>query len=382
MSIKRLVKLSIKSVKSAKLHIEDWGVYSLYSKSFKKNLRSNRLPNKKVEGEDEYVRRWSVFNGKAERYSYRLFSHYCGKTVDIVPEDIGVQFLERVLNPVRYRSTYKDKNLYSSYLKQDYLPQTILRRMGGGKLLNNDYLPIDTTPDFNIPTDCERVILKPTIDTSLGRGVMLFERVDDDWISKKDNVKLSYDFLYAYGDNFIIQRAVEQHPYISQFGNTSVNTLRVGVYRSVSDESVNVIGAIMRIGRVGCITDNGLDDGRFVGVDMNTGAVGKYLCNYKGEKIDEWNGVNVANNNFTIPNWDKVRALAEYVGRQNHHCRLLAMDISLDKDGNAKLIEYNVAGYSYWYFMLTGKSPFGSFTDEIIEHCLAHKNERECYFIK
>lgn len=223
-----------------------------------------------------------------------------------------------------------------------------------------------------IPMKYDKLILKPTVDSCSGKGIMLFNRNGNGYISADGNILLNMDFLYSYGDNFILQEGVKQHPYLSQFCSTSVNTLRIAVYRSVKDEAVHVIGSIMRIGKDGKFVDNAHSGGRFVGIDIKTGKLGSYVCDQYGNIVDEWNGINFKNNNFAIPNWADVVAFAEYVGECNHHMRLLALDIALDENGKPCLIEYNCDGFSYWLFMFTGNTPFGEYTDEIIEYCIKH----------
>ena len=55
---------------------------------------------------------------------------------------------------------------------------------------------------------------------------------------------------------------------------------------------------------------------------------------------------------------------------QNRHCRLIALDISLDVNENPVLIEENIGGFSYWLLEMTGQDPFGCFTNEVVEYCL------------
>lgn len=198
---------------------------------------------------------------------------------------------------------------------------------------------------------------------------MLFERNGGGWQSVKDQSELTVDFLYSYKDDFILQEAIKQHDDIARLGSTSVNTLRVTTYRSVKDEQVHIIGSVIRIGKTGAIVDNDFDSSVFAGVDLQTGKIGNFVSNYYGFLYDEWNGVMYPNNDFYIPSWDKVLDLVMTVANSNHHCRLLAFDICVDSDGNPKMLEYNVTGFSYWYFMLTGRTAFGKYLDEILEYC-------------
>lgn len=353
----------------------DRKAYKRFSSQFKLYLNKLGLGNLPCNGENEYMQKWKQLSKDVERYSYRLFSHYCGNDPNIVPEEVGHRKIETALNPLSFRAFYGDKNMYSLYLDKTCMPDTILRRVGGGPILSDNFTP----PHANfikqgeiIPMKYDKLILKPSIGTSSGKGIMLFYRDENGYISADGNIPLNMDFLYSYGDNFILQEGIKQHSYLSQFCPTSVNTLRIAVYRSVKDEIVHVIGSIMRIGKNGKFVDNAHSGGRFVGIDIKTGELGSYVCDQYGNKIDEWNEINFKNNNFVIPYWEEVIEFAKYVGKCNHHMRLLALDIALDEKGKPCLIEYNCDSFSYWLFMFTGKTPFGEYTDEIIDYCIKH----------
>lgn len=353
--------------------------YKFYSAQFKRYCAMHGIPDSSVEGEMEYIKKWSVLTPRVEPYSYRLFSRYMGADADIIPEDIGHTYLENILNPRRYRDYYADKNIFDNMFCTGTMPVTILRRMRGSCLLNACYEIVNNLEwggGKNSLSSLNRLVLKPTVDSCSGQGVMLFEKVEDDYIAKKENVKLTGQFLFSYSDDFILQEAIEQHPLLARFNSTSVNTLRVAVYRSVKDEQVHVVSAILRVGRSGEVCDNAHMGGKFIGIDPKTGLLGKYTCDQYGNISDDWNGINYRTAHFAIPHWEKVVAFAEYVGSKIHHCRLVALDITLDKEGNPKLIEFNVEGFSFWLFMYCGQKSLGPYTDEIIAYCLKERGKR------
>ena len=57
-------------------------------KFYKKLCKMNGIPNKKVDGENLWIKKWSLLGIKPNPIYYRLFSNYIGKDVNIVPEDI------------------------------------------------------------------------------------------------------------------------------------------------------------------------------------------------------------------------------------------------------------------------------------------------------
>lgn len=356
-----------------------WVSYKFYSTQFKRYCIMHGIPDSPVEGEREYIKKWSVFTSRVEPYSYRLFSRYMGADTDIIPEDIGHTYLEKTLNPRRYRDYYADKNIFDTMFGEGAMPATILRRIGGSCLMDANYCSLNNLQiggGKNSLASLSHLVLKPTVDSCSGQGVILFEKIEDNYIAKKENVKLTHDFLFSYGDDFILQEAIEQHPSLARFNLTSVNTIRLAVYRSIKDEQVHVVAGIVRVGRNGEVCDNAHMGGKFIGIDVSTGDLGKYACDQYGNRSDTWNGINYRNGQFTIPYWGKVVAFAQYVGSKIHHCRLVALDIALDKEGIPKLIEFNVDGFSFWLFMYCSQKPLGAYTDEIIEHCLKQKDKR------
>lgn len=205
---------------------------------------------------------------------------------------------------------------------------------------------------------------------------MLFEKKNNGkYISVKENQELTLDFLMNYGDDFVLQEALRQHSLLSKFNATSVNTLRIAIYRSVKDEKVNVTGALVRIGRSGEICDNAHMGGYFVGINPENGHLNHYACEQYGNRSKKWNDVDYEANDFVIPNWDKVIEFAKYIGSRLLHCRLIQLDIAIDEQGKPRLIEYNINGFSFWLFMLSGQNPLGRFTDEIIAYCKERKDK-------
>ena len=151
---------------------------------------------------------------------------------------------------------------------------------------------------------------------------------------------------------------------------TSVNTLRMAVYRSVEIGKTEVINIIIMISLI----DNAHAGGMFIGIYDN-GKLGKYCCNQYGEKETVFNGVDFANEDLVVPDYNKVKDFACKVGNALRHQHLIALDVMLNEYGEPVLIEYNIRAFSVWLFQFTNGAGFGKYTDEIIEYCKAHKSE-------
>ena len=342
-----------------------------YDKSYKGLLERNNISNKPCEGEDKWIKKWSVL-GKANPVYYRLFSHYIGNDVNIIPEDISRNIVEPILDPARYLPYYSDKNMFDKLFGKKAMPQTIFRKMHGF-YYDSEYERIIISDDKSLyeilaKSKCEKIVIKPTVDSSSGNNVRLFEKKGDYWQEIGAKQKLSITYLNSsYGDDLIVQECLEQAGFMSYYNPTSVNTLRLTLYRSVKTDECHIPSAIIRIGKNGSLVDNAHAGGGYVGIKTDGTLCNKVLNQY-GESISEFNGIDF-NNEHKIPNWDKIIDFAKYIGKNVPHHRLLALDIMVDKLGNPRLIEFNCKAYSMWLFQFTMGSALGDFTDEIIEYC-------------
>lgn len=350
----------------------DFLVSKKYSKQYKGWLKRNNIPNKSVEGESEWKKKWSVL-GKADPIYFRLFSHYIGNNLNIIPEDICRNVVEPILDPLRYVPYYTDKNIFDKLFKGGTLPQTILRKMNGF-YYDSEYKFLELSNEEQLQTallrgDVAKIVIKPSIDSYSGHGVRLFQKVDGRWYDLSSDDELTLNYLNTkYGTDFIIQECVVQSSFMSQFNPTSINTLRCTLYRSVKTNECYVPSAVIRIGANGSLVDNAHAGGCYVGINVEDGTLCNKVLNQYGECKTIFNGVDFSKPH-QIPNWDKVVDFAKYIGENIPHHRLLALDIMVDDKGTPRLIEFNSDAYSMWFFQFTNSPAFGDYTDEIIEYC-------------
>lgn len=376
MLMKKVIKRLIRKI----LHFYHRGKHENF---YYRVMKLNNIVNKVVPGEKEWILRWSQFGVKASPTQYRVFSQYIGNDIDIVPEDICHDFIEPVLNPYSYIGYYADKNTFDKLFPLGYFPKTLLRKIGGF-YYDNAYNYLNLTDDILkeklSSAGKVRCIIKPSVEGMSGRGVQMFyKNSQGEWEDTEHNeINISYIEKH-FGKDFIIQEVMEQSEYISQFNATSINTLRISLYRSVKDNQCHVTGAIMRIGGKGSIVDNAHAGGCYVGINPDGSFCHEVLDQY-GQKRKVFNGVNFEND-FKYPNWNQVLEFARSVGRYIPHHRLLALDIVLQKDNTPRLIEFNLLYYSSWLFQYTTGSAFGKYTDEILDYCREMQNNND-YFIK
>lgn len=357
------------------------------SREINKIMSISHISNEKLEGEEVWVNKWSVLSKSVNRKFYRTFSKYIGEDVNIVPDDICHNIIEPILNPIRYRSLYADKCMFEKFLfncsVNQVTPRTLLRNING-IYYDESYNEFDKNKlDIaSILDSFNKLIIKPSVDSSSGRNILFFEkRGDSFFMSGNNSEKLSLAFLEkVFGTNFLIQECVKQSPFMAQFCETSVNTLRVQLYRSVKNNEIVIPNVIMRIGKSGSLVDNAHAGGCFIGV-REDGVIYDKVCNQYGETSHVFNNIDFQKNTFVIPDFYKVKQLAVEVGKCIPHCRCIALDIMIDHMGIPCLIEYNVSVFSPWLFQFTTGTAFGAYTDEVIEYCVKHKKEASRIFV-
>lgn len=216
-------------------------------------------------------------------------------------------------------------------------------------------------------------MIKPTVNSCSGQRVRVFQRKDEYLLDQYGEI-LSLEMLFReYRNNFIIQECVEQSEFMAQFNSTSVNTLRIVVYRSVINNNLYITNSILRIGLKDSVIDNAHAGGVFIGIDSN-GKLGNILSNTFGVKQTIFNGINFNEEEFVIPNYNDVILFSKNIAQQIPHHRLIALDIALDRNNNPKLIEYNIGAFSYWLFQFVEQPAMKGYTDEIIDYCKNYKD--------
>lgn len=337
--------------------------YMLYSRYCYRALRQSGFPTGRAEGEGEYHRRWKRLFPLVDPYIYRLFVNYCGPTPDIIPEDILHRIIEERLNPRRYWDVYEDKTMFPHFVGTENTPVSVLARINGSIVLGHDFTPVKEPQRILHECPYNALILKPSVDTSCGYKVMKFFRIGDHY-QASSGVRLSPEFLQQYGRDWILQEAVEQHPFTARNCNTATNTIRIVVYRSVVDEAPHVTSAYFRFGGRDAVVDNAHAGGRYVALDIESGRLAKFMFDEYGNRYP------FPDADCIMPSWNRAVELSHHVARSIPHHHLFAIDMAIDKNGKPVVVEYNIGGFSSHAGYHVGQTVFGPYTDEVIDFCL------------
>lgn len=336
---------------------------------------------KNVDGEDQYIKKWQVFSKHINPVYYRFFSHYAaGKDINILPASISRLYIEPLLNPMAYRTYYSDKNMFDQILPDNYTPKTILRKMNG-HYYDSNYSPLVnfTNEDLlRIIDNYDKVIIKPAQDTGCGKSIELYVKSGNQahhHIQDRNSVLSVSALDKSFPDNFIMQECLVQSNFMSQFNPSSVNTIRVSMYRSVKNDEWIILHTIMRIGQPGAYIDNIGKGGFSVGISRETGILNDYLVDDNGNKYSEGNGLTFSNQQYQVPNFDSILQFSKDVVKHIHYHRRICLDIMMTPDNTPKLIEFNISALSTKITQYNSGAYFREYTDEVIDFCLKNRHK-------
>lgn len=329
---------------------------------------------------NRWLKKWSVFGYTPTHLSWHAFSTYMNENIDFVPNDVGRNFIEPILIPEEYQPFYNDKNSFGIFMDKSWMPKTFFRSINGMSY-NEDYEPVSEKDFYSLFNGIDEVVVKPAKDMG-GKGITLFKRVGENFVDEGNNT-LSLEYLQKnYNTNYLIQECIKQSDYMAQFNPTSVNTLRIATYRNVKTGEVHVVGSVLRIGAKGAFVDNISSGGSSIFV-YEDGRLGKFVRDKYGKTRTHCNDIDFENNEFVIPEWDRVKQFVCDIAKRMPHMSLFANDITIDSKGNPRLIEVNTTMISYSPYQYNGKAVFGEYTDDLIEHCLKeNKKIKPSIFLK
>lgn len=339
---------------------------------FEKIISSNNIDERPLDIAvfKQWKRNWSRFGMRPSPLAYKIFSRYIGEDENIVPADISRNFIEPILTPTDYQPFYNDKNSFNLFIDNEDMPRVIVRSIKH-HMMDEDYNIIDEKKfdDILHDLDVDQLIVKPSKDQG-GHGVKMFNADGNGVFKDNDGNSLSASFLKKhYNTDFVVQKCIKQCKYLSQFNPSSVNTIRLAIYRDVNTGELHFLGAVLRIGAKDACVDNACSGGVFIGIDKN-GKLGSYVCNVNGVKSSVHNGIDFSKNDYVIPNFESIIAFAKKIDKRLPHMCLYANDITVDENDEPKLIEVNTHSFSYWLYQFTTKPVFGDYTEELIDFCV------------
>jgi hypothetical protein len=297
---------------------------------------------------------------------------------DYIPENVYYSSIEPVLNHRAYTPAYADKNFYEHYLPEysTYFPETVLRGINRNFFTKN-YERIKNENeiiDILLSNPLTEYILKPATETSGGNLVATVKRTENEFYfngSSIDPGEMIKKMKETYRMSFVFQERIRQFPWFSDFNPSSLNTLRIFTYRSVSNEEVHILHVVLRFGKPGSLVDNQASGGLSAGVSkegrLNSFAIDKYGNHYSELEVLKQKG------GQEVPGLQEMKELARKIASRYHYHRLLGFDFCFTDEKKIKLLEINCKNIETNFLQMNNGPLLGSFSSEIKEYCKKNK---------
>ncbi|MDY0279182.1 MAG: sugar-transfer associated ATP-grasp domain-containing protein [Salinivirgaceae bacterium] len=273
-------------------------------------------------------------------------------------------YIETCLNHRMLTYAIKEKNFYNKFLPEIPTPKTFLRKING-IYYDDQFVHLERGKIYQHINQCQKVILKPTVESGGGNSILVFEKMNG--VQSSDKQQLDVEFLDRYGKDFIVQEFVYQHNFFSQFNPTSNNTVRVFTYRSVNNDSVNILHCLLRVGAKGSYLDHDHLGGVVMAInDSNT--LSEHAIDLYGNKFKSVNDIQLKTLG-KVPAMEQIRTLAKQIAGDVFYGRLLAIDFTVNNENKALLLEINCWRNGISQYQMHNGGLFKEFTKEILAHC-------------
>lgn len=297
---------------------------------------------------------------------YEFFKYVSGFDPRYLTHHIYLPVVARLLNDYQYTKIFDDKGLLgyitSSHIK---FPHCFVRHIMND-YYSNDMNQLSLTEAINVCAQQEELFIKPSKETSGGKGAELLSMMDMSIEERKRRIERV--FLERTND-FVVQECIRQHSVMAQFNTSSVNTFRITTL--LLNGRFTVCSIIIRCGKAGSSVDNWGAGGLLTSVSMD-GHVNK-----KGYDIhlNEY----VKNGDCVLGDVviEQMPSIIEKIKDTHTNdfalCKFIGWDVAINTDGQPVILELNSSQPGVIGEQLLSGPIFGDRTQEVIDYCMTKR---------
>ena len=283
-----------------------------------------------ISGDVDWLEVYKYYNGDVDAYS-------------ITPD--MWKYMEQSLNPSKYRMM-QHKGLLHHFIDTRYLPDTIVNKIDGTLLDEKDNILTEKEAVGRLISS-EKFVMKPTIHTGGGRGVELMELTDLNPKEQQDKVCQ----LLREGNNFICQKPIVCHERFTRFNKypKTVNSIRC--FTLNLNGKMSIIGSYLRMSNVNLIKDNmslktientsNETSSCYAGIKKD-GTLTDFAINMRDYAKTDTSPSGIVLQGERLDFYDRLKAAAIEIHSKLPVLKFIAFDITMDADGNARVIEINL----------------------------------------
>lgn len=323
--------------------------------SYIKNVNIPELTIEEINAVEQF---WNRVANKLSSYSlnyYKIYKKINKFDVTYVPDDIYQPYFLPLLNPVHESYAFSNKGLYGLYFNDVLRPKELVRNIRGCFFDSRNNICSETEAIDIILSCKDKILIKPSIDTSCGRNVQLLNN------SSYDIIKDSFN---QYSENFVCQELVCQSNQTAMFNPSSLNTFRITTL--FLNGKFSILSSVFRCGSPGAIVDNAGAGGIMVGVSLD-GSFREYGYNRKGEVCkSSYNGFVFSGTK--IQAFPEIIDLCKRLHTKLPFCAMVGWDIALNKDNRPMLLEVNLKCPEIFIQQMCNGPIFGDRLEEVIRY--------------
>lgn len=256
-----------------------------------------------------------IYNTKAVEYflfGFRNLTHE--QRNEFLPDMVKDEVLKRVVGLEVMNREMKDKYNFYKMLCQYFKREAMLIPIGGG---NKD--------DFEEFAQRHNDLFIKCNVLSKGRGAGLYH------VETDQEINALYDKLVRSSIEWIVEEKIRQLPEMSQWNESSVNTVRLPAV--LNNDVFTVIGPFFRTGRKGSAVDNAGQGGVFACVDPASGILTTDGIDEKKVYYERHPDSGLVYKGWQIPCWQELLSLAEEIHRKIPHHKYVGWDFALTERG-------------------------------------------------
>jgi len=283
----------------------------------------------------------------------------------LIPGRIMQREVLPVFNDYNMSAYYGDKNIYDTMISPSHSVETVVRNIRG-TYFDSDYNSINSENAYRLLFNCKTdLIIKPS-KANNGNGIAKLT-IQDNKIYLDETIVTMHLLQEMYKEDFIIQKALQQHPNMAAPHPASVNTLRMVTFRWKNE--IRYLLAFARFGSDDDIRDNGsVDISPRLGI-TDSGDFFDIAISQNGQTFTHHPTTGFCFADLEpIPNYDEFKQFVVDSHKDFLHLDLVSWDIAVGLDGKPVFIEANFAGSTSFYQLASQRSIFGDLTEEVLEY--------------
>src|SRR5690606_13503695 len=279
-----------------------------------------------------------------------------------VPEEIFELYIQPNLQKIKNSTFLANKNIYNKWFEDGLFPKDYFHKING----------VFYDPDLNLIPDFKEyllmldinypVVLKPSIDSSGGDGVLFLN-------SKKDIEENLKQLEYA-----VVQDIIQQHSKLEVISSNGLNTIRVCLLKRPSNSEIVILNTSLRMGK-----DGGLDNetaGGIVCNISNKGILNSFAVDALGKKYYKHPNTGFVFKEKELPKYEELLITSKKIAEKTIYSNLISLDMCLDHRGVWRCLEINLKYQTIRFAQYAGRPFFGEYTDEVIQSILEKKRKQ------